>query len=60
MRAVLKHSEELENMGINCPGIVTLSRKLWENGIYSGDYPVDLDNAEKMLAQILDETRGEK
>ena len=29
-------------MGINCPGIVTLSRKLGENGIYSGDYPVDL------------------
>lgn len=47
-------------MGINCPGIVTLSRKLGENGIYSGDYTVDLDNAEKMLAQILDETRGEK
>ena len=60
VKNVLKHSEELENMGINCPRIVTLARKLEENGIYSGEYPADLDSAEKMVRQILAETGGKQ
>ena len=60
VKNVLKHSEELENMGINCPRIVTLARKLEENGIYSGEYPADLDSAEKMVRQILAETVGKQ
>ena len=50
---VLKHSEDLENMGINCPRIVTLSRMMHEDGMYDGEYPADLDSAEKMVRSVL-------
>ena len=50
---VLEHSEDLENMGINCPRIVTLARMLHENGLYDGVYPAELDSAEKMVRSII-------
>lgn len=51
---VLKHSEDLERMGVNCPRIVTLARMLDENGMYSGEYPADLEGAEKMISTVLE------
>lgn len=53
VKNVLVHSGELEKMGINCPRVVTLARGLEERGLYSGEYPVDLDCAEKMVRNVL-------
>jgi len=51
---VLEHSEDLERMGVNIPRIVTLARLLDENGMYSGEYPAEIDSAEKMIRSVLE------
>lgn len=51
--SVLSHSDDLEKLGINIPRIVTLARGLEKNGMYSGEYPVNLDEAEKMVQSVL-------
>ncbi len=50
---VLSHSDELEQLGINIPRIVSLARGLEKSGLYSGEYPVNLDDAEKMVHTVL-------
>lgn len=49
---VLTHSDELEQMGVNIPRIVTLARKLKEMHLYQGAFPLSLDEAEKMVREI--------
>lgn len=53
VKNVLVHSHELERLGINCPRIVRLARDLQDRGLYSGEYPVNLDDAEKMAGEVL-------
>lgn len=52
-REVLKHSGELYQAGVNCPRVVTLSNVLKERGLYTGDAPVTIDEAEAMVKEIL-------
>lgn len=53
VREVLRHSKELEAMGINCPRVVTLSNALREEGIGGGDICVNVDEAEVMVKRAL-------
>ena len=53
VKNVLVHSHELERLGINCPRIVRLARDLQDRGLYSDEYPVNLDDAEKMAGEVL-------
>ena len=52
-REVLSHAEELQNLGVNCPRVTTLSRILsWRTGT---EQPVciNLDEAEKMVKRLI-------
>ncbi|NMA36882.1 MAG: ABC transporter ATP-binding protein [Papillibacter sp.] len=53
VREVLRHSKELEAMGINCPRVVSLSNALREEGIGGGDICVNVDEAEVMVKRAL-------
>ena len=53
VREVLKNSELLESMGINCPRVVTLSNALREASIGNGDICVNVDEAEGMVRRII-------
>ena len=52
-REVLAHAEELENVGVNCPRIVTLSRILTEKTGEQQPVCVNLDEAEKMARRFI-------
>ncbi|OQB14307.1 MAG: putative HMP/thiamine import ATP-binding protein YkoD [Firmicutes bacterium ADurb.Bin193] len=52
-REVLRHSEKLVELGINCPRVVELAGKLSKNGLYQGDCPTDVDEAYTMVTDIL-------
>jgi energy-coupling factor transport system ATP-binding protein len=52
IRNVLEKSEKLEQLGINCPRMVTLSNKLKENGFIS-EVCITVDEAEKMARRLI-------
>jgi energy-coupling factor transport system ATP-binding protein len=53
VREVLSHSAELEQMGVNCPRVVTLSNALTDAGIGIGSLSVNVDEAEAMMQEVL-------
>lgn len=52
-REVLQHSAELEALGINVPRVVTLANLLREKGLYQGPLPLNLEEAEQMVREVL-------
>lgn len=52
-REVLTHSAELETLGINVPRVVTLANLLRDRGLYDGPPPLDLDEAEQLVREVL-------
>jgi len=48
----LRQSERLIEMGINCPRVVSLARKLEEEGLYKGEYPRTARQAAKMVKEV--------
>jgi len=52
VREVLSHSRELMAEGVNCPRVVSLADKLMENGLYSGEIPLNIPQAEMMVRSI--------
>jgi energy-coupling factor transport system ATP-binding protein len=48
----LRQSERLIQMGINCPRVVSLARKLEQEGLYSGDYPQTVAQAAQMVEKV--------
>jgi energy-coupling factor transport system ATP-binding protein len=48
----LRHSGRLIEMGINCPRIVSLARRLEEAGLYSGSYPRTIAEAAEMVTEV--------
>ncbi|MCX7773813.1 MAG: ATP-binding cassette domain-containing protein [Clostridia bacterium] len=50
---ILKHNDKLMELGINCPRVVSLTRLLIDSGLYQGDYPTDVDTAEKMVRALI-------
>lgn len=53
VREVLTHSAELEQMGVNCPRVVTLSNELKAAGIEIDRLSVNVDEAEAMMKAVL-------
>jgi energy-coupling factor transport system ATP-binding protein len=52
VRDVLSRAETLENAGVNIPRVTTLSRRLRERGLYGGETPCDLPQAELMMREV--------
>ncbi|RJE47453.1 MULTISPECIES: ATP-binding cassette domain-containing protein [unclassified Dehalobacter] len=53
VRQVLQNSTDLEQIGVNVPRIVTLANLLINKGLYHGELPLNLDEAEKMVNEVL-------
>lgn len=53
VREVLAHAAELEQMGVNCPRVVTLSNALTDAGIGIGSLSVNVDEAVAMMKAVL-------
>lgn len=53
VRTVLRNSVELEQLGINCPRVVTLSESLKAHGIGDGRVCVNIPEAAEMIGGIL-------
>lgn len=49
---VLRDSRRLINMGINCPRVVSLARKLEDGGLYQGEYPRTVAQAANMVREV--------
>ncbi len=54
VREVLRHSEELEKIGVNCPRVVALSRELEKRGLTAGTLCVSVDEAEAEVRRVLE------
>jgi energy-coupling factor transport system ATP-binding protein len=50
---VLARGEELEAAGVNIPRVSTLAARLRREGLYSGAPPVNLDQAEAMMREVI-------
>ncbi|GHV10619.1 hypothetical protein FACS189491_00470 [Spirochaetia bacterium] len=50
---VLQRPDILENAGVNIPRVTTLGEKLREKGLYAGDLPRDLGQAQIMMKQVI-------
>ncbi len=50
---VLKDTEQLREIGVNCPRVATLATNLIEKKLYSGAVPVNVDEAEKMVKKVI-------
>lgn len=58
-RSVLEHNDRLLELGINCPRIVTLTKLLKNASLWSGGYPVDVDEAETVVRGIMEGTHDQ-
>ena len=52
VKEVLKHSRELESLGVNCPRIITLSNRLSDLGFSCGDVCVTVSEAVDMIKKL--------
>jgi energy-coupling factor transport system ATP-binding protein len=48
----LKQTHRLIELGINCPRVVSLARRLEEAGLYSGNYPRTVSEAAEMVREV--------
>ncbi len=53
VRRVLQNATDLEEIGVNVPRVVTLANQLREKGLYWGKLPLNLDEAEQMVKEVL-------
>lgn len=53
VREVLRNSVDLEQIGINVPRIVTLANQLIQKGLYHGELPLNLADAEIMVNEVI-------
>ncbi len=53
VREVMKHSRELEAIGVHCPRVVSLSNELTARGIYAGEIAVNVGEACRMVRGML-------
>ena len=51
--AVLAHSEELLEIGVNCPRSTTLMNRLARSGVYAGKVCADVDEACKAIEAVI-------
>ena len=53
VRQVLEHSRELEQIGVQCPRVVSLSNAMKEAGYGDGRICLDLKEAEEMMKRAM-------
>ncbi|HML46596.1 MAG TPA: ABC transporter ATP-binding protein [Clostridia bacterium] len=53
VREVLERAELLEEIGINCPRVTTLASRLKARGWYQGPAPLNVDEGEQVVRQVL-------
>jgi energy-coupling factor transport system ATP-binding protein len=53
VREVLQRPDILEEAGVNVPRVTTLGKALREKGLYGGELPQDLGQAELMMKEVL-------
>jgi energy-coupling factor transport system ATP-binding protein len=53
VREVLQQADLLEGAGVNIPRVSTLARRLRDAGLYQGDLPLNLGEAEAMMRAAL-------
>ena len=53
VREVLSHSAQLKEAGVNCPRVCDLADQMNQLGLYHGDTPVTIAEAEQMVRCIL-------
>ena len=52
-RKVVQHTRTFEEIGINVPRVVTLSGRLQEKALYDGAVPLNVDEGEQMVKEVL-------
>lgn len=50
---VLKDTSKLQDIGVNCPRVASLANVLTERQLYEGEVPVNIDDAEVMVKNII-------
>lgn len=50
---VLKDTEKLLQIGVNCPRVAALAGNLYEKRLYSGKIPVNIEEAETMVRSVI-------
>jgi energy-coupling factor transport system ATP-binding protein len=53
VREVLQRPDVLEGAGVNVPRVTTLGKALSDKGLYRGELPQDLGQAELMMREVL-------
>jgi energy-coupling factor transport system ATP-binding protein len=53
VKEVLQRPDILEGAGVNIPRVTTLGNRLRQKGLYSGELPRDLGEAELMMRELL-------
>jgi energy-coupling factor transport system ATP-binding protein len=53
VKEVLQRPDILEGAGVNIPRVTTLGNRLKQKGLYSGELPRDLPEAELMMRELL-------
>lgn len=54
-KEVLRDTEALNQVGVNCPRVASLANNLRQKNIYNGPVPVNIDEAEIMVNSIIKE-----
>ena len=52
-RDVVRHTSTFEDIGINVPRVVTLCGQLQKKGLYNGQVPLNVEEGEKMVREVL-------
>jgi energy-coupling factor transport system ATP-binding protein len=50
---VLKESEAMRQIGVNCPRVATLANNLYDRKLYNGPVPVNVDEAAVMVRSVI-------
>ena len=56
-RDVVRHTPTFEEIGINVPRVVTLCGQLQKKGLYNGQVPLNVEEGEKMVREVLRDGR---
>jgi len=52
-RAILANQEKLKEIGVNCPPVTRLVDMLKKEGLYQGEFPINIDEAYLVISKVL-------
>jgi energy-coupling factor transport system ATP-binding protein len=56
-RSIIARQDILQKLGVNCSPVTQLAFMLKQNGLYDGDFPIDVDEAFLMINELLSNCR---